>query len=144
MIWNLDTSLQTKYLLKNCRNSSKKAPCISLISAMFCRAHLYFFNLPILAPLKLSTLAQPCCGSRSGTWQYLTPGSGFPIHISVSPVNNYFGKKNFNSMSIGLRVHVKTSYFQACEIYGFKKRLDIKFFPSSFFCCWIWDLRYGK
>ncbi len=76
-------------------------------------------------------------------------GSRIPTPYFWEFSDNFLGKKFYNSLKIGPNFflqHFKTKKkFQFCEICGYIKRYDNKFFFTPLFCCcfWIRDSRSG-
>ncbi len=81
---------------------------------------------------------------------FLTPGSGIrnrffadlgsriPNPYFWELIDNLLGKKFYNSLKIGPNYflkHFKKNNFKFCEICGYKKWYDNKFFFSPLFCC---------
>ncbi len=88
-----------------------------------------------------------CCGSGSGA--FLTPGSRIPNPYFWELSDNFLDKKFYNSLKICPNFflqHFKTKIiFNFCEICGYIKSYENKFFFTPlFWCCfWIWDPRSG-
>jgi hypothetical protein len=71
-----------------------------------------------------------------------------PTHISEVLFTIFWVKNNLNSLSIDSNIFLcllkKINNVKFCEIYGYTKREDTNFFPSSFCYCWIRDEKTGS